>query len=150
MTRSTCVRTSIGYVVRGCFPAQAMLLLQVGDSEQPAVFISAGDQPIPAPRERAPSPRSPFSGAFDAMARLLEDYGGIWVTFPDEEGMKGLLETARASVSSSTGRNDGRSPSTRKSASKTCRRTDARGPRGERRDEDARTATAAPWPAWSR
>jgi len=78
----------------GLLPAQAMLLLQVGDSEQPAVFISAGDQPIRLRESARPAPGSPFSGAFDAMARLLEDYGGIWVTFPDEEGMKGLLERA--------------------------------------------------------
>lgn len=78
----------------GLLPAQAMVLLQIGDSEQPAVFVSAGDQPIRLRESARPAPGSPFSGAFDAMARLLEEYGGIWVTFPGEEEMRGLLERA--------------------------------------------------------
>jgi hypothetical protein len=89
------LRADIDWLRReGLLPPQAILLLQVGDAEQPAVFVSAGGQPIRLPESARPAPGSPFSNAFGAMARLLEEYGGIWVTFPGEGEMKGLLERA--------------------------------------------------------
>lgn len=89
------LRTDIDWLRReGFLPARAMLLLQLGDSEHPAVFVSAGDQQVRIREGARPPPGSPMSRAFDAMVGLLEGYGDIWVTFPGEQEMRRLLERA--------------------------------------------------------
>lgn len=78
----------------GLLPARAILILQIGETEQPAVFVSVGDQPNAVSDRRLPPPGSPMGKAFTVLVGMLEKYGGIWVTFPGEDEMRQLLEQA--------------------------------------------------------